>query len=938
MGIVQRLAERGRVEKKEGEKERVLLVLGEGIGNIVLGAFLIPNLKRKYKVDVLITKENYSCSDFLLNEVNVFKSENEVNTDQYTGKIETVWGKTRLNIPVIASSSIDFAKYPNEISEFRANYNILTSLGYEPKEITLDFNYNYNPKITDKFDIVLVNGANSQWSFKRYKYWKEVARELRKDYSICSVGSKDEYIPYTTDKTSLPFLSTLSLLKNSRLVVSNDTGLYHTACLLKIPGVVVFTGSSLEKNYDFLFHHYFSPVFFPCDRRVRCQFDQFWKDCKQKCREIPPEFVIEVVRQKLESPQVLVCFCSSSIKRLDTYLPSLIKAKNRVRFDIMIMCNGKMEGIDRIREDYGVKYIERLDRQFPVGTAKTMMVEKALKLNYPYYYLTDDDYVYTDYWLDTAMDALRKPYIGISTVFCHPNDWERFKHTQSGDFYFPESAMGGSMLIEKRVLERVYQDKAGKLKELKGLWDYNLSKTVNDYNLKVISTVNSYVQHNPDEIEIARPSKKGLGFVEKERPVISIIIPFKGHIEMTCKCLECIRKNSEGYEGLYQLVLVNDGQEDGQEDRLERIKSLLNHNDILVSNQFNQGFSVSCNRGARVAEADLLLFMNNDVELRDKKWLDKILKEIDNQCIAGCSIKYNEIVESQEIFRWCGDRRTEWGYVEGWFLVIRKELFEKLGMFDERFSPAFAEDADLCYQLKKYGGQLKLLDIEVYHHHAKTVNGLASKNELIERNGRLLYEKYGRDVVERICQESKEIIQRLRIQRYTSEKDIKRLVSIVRESVKNTRTENPIIIEVGTASLGTAIPLAITVRHGIVITFDTYQTKEVQFDDYLTNLKRVLKGGIENIAVIPVSSVEFGKNFDKKVDFVWIDGDHKYEAVREDIRVWGKKLRKGGYISGHDYDHVDGGVEKAVREMVEKNSMFGEVKVDGKVWWSEKVK
>ena len=40
---------------------------------------------------------------------------------------------------------------------------------------------------------------------------------------------------------------------------------------------------------------------------------------------------------------------------------------------------------------------------------------------------------------------------------------------------------------------------------------------------------------------------------------------------------------------------------------------------------------------------------------------------------------------------------------------------------------------------------------------------------------------------------------------------------------------------------------------------------------------------------------------DESLDFVYIDADHTYESVKEDINAWAKKVRKGGIVSGHDY-------------------------------------
>jgi predicted O-methyltransferase YrrM len=62
---------------------------------------------------------------------------------------------------------------------------------------------------------------------------------------------------------------------------------------------------------------------------------------------------------------------------------------------------------------------------------------------------------------------------------------------------------------------------------------------------------------------------------------------------------------------------------------------------------------------------------------------------------------------------------------------------------------------------------------------------------------------------------------------------------------------------------------------------------------------------------------------DGSLDFVFIDGDHSYNAVSADIVSWIPKLKKGGLLSGHDYanpDYLFGDeVKRAVDTAVENN-------------------
>ena len=50
----------------------------------------------------------------------------------------------------------------------------------------------------------------------------------------------------------------------------------------------------------------------------------------------------------------------------------------------------------------------------------------------------------------------------------------------------------------------------------------------------------------------------------------------------------------------------------------------------------------------------------------------------------------------------------------------------------------------------------------------------------------------------------------------------------------------------------------------------------------------------------------------ESLDFVFIDGNHWYDYVKKDIEAWLPKIKKGGMISGHDYE--ENGVSTAVRE------------------------
>ncbi|TNF99071.1 MAG: hypothetical protein EP297_06510 [Gammaproteobacteria bacterium] len=87
--------------------------------------------------------------------------------------------------------------------------------------------------------------------------------------------------------------------------------------------------------------------------------------------------------------------------------------------------------------------------------------------------------------------------------------------------------------------------------------------------------------------------------------------------------------------------------------------------------------------------------------------------------------------------------------------------------------------------------------------------------------------------------------------------------------------------------------------------------------------------------VIRKTSLESVSQFtDVSLDFVYLDAQHHYEAVKEDIAAWYPKVVQGGVISGDDYVDIEEpdnkfGVKKAVDEFVSENGLELILTIDG---------
>ena len=102
------------------------------------------------------------------------------------------------------------------------------------------------------------------------------------------------------------------------------------------------------------------------------------------------------------------------------------------------------------------------------------------------------------------------------------------------------------------------------------------------------------------------------------------------------------------------------------------------------------------------------------------------------------------------------------------------------------------------------------------------------------------------------------------------------------------------------------------------ITIDHFQGSwEHQDDPTIKNLYDIfLKNTTEyskSFEILPFHSSQASRGFlSRSIDFLYIDGSHDYESVKQDLNIWFPKIKNGGTIAGHDYEW--GGVKQAVNE------------------------
>ncbi len=117
---------------------------------------------------------------------------------------------------------------------------------------------------------------------------------------------------------------------------------------------------------------------------------------------------------------------------------------------------------------------------------------------------------------------------------------------------------------------------------------------------------------------------------------------------------------------------------------------------------------------------------------------------------------------------------------------------------------------------------------------------------------------------------------------------------------------------------------------------DPINVSQEQFDaihDFVIRRMKVFGTKYEHLRTY---SLRAAVQMHATLDFIYIDAEHSYKGVSEDLVAWFGKIRDGGIVGGHDYGHVDfPGVKQAVDEFFSRFDWRVHEEGEG-VWWVEK--
>jgi O-antigen biosynthesis protein len=249
-----------------------------------------------------------------------------------------------------------------------------------------------------------------------------------------------------------------------------------------------------------------------------------------------------------------------------------------------------------------------------------------------------------------------------------------------------------------------------------------------------------------------------LSLPRSNQPVLSIILVLHNRAELTFGCLTSIIHSFGGSDIATEVLIFDSGSTDLTSDLLDRVDGAR-----TIRSSENLHFLRGVNHTAREAVGKYILLLNNDAQLIPgsvEAALSTLTSDERIGAVGGRLILPDGTLQDAGSIVWndgtCAGYgrarnpsdpefmfRREVDYCSAAFLLTPRSLFERLGGFDERYAPAYYEDADYCLRLWQAGFSVVFdPNVAVLHYEFGSSTGAEEALSLQRRNWKLFAERH----------------------------------------------------------------------------------------------------------------------------------------------------------------------------------------------------
>ena len=220
---------------------------------------------------------------------------------------------------------------------------------------------------------------------------------------------------------------------------------------------------------------------------------------------------------------------------------------------------------------------------------------------------------------------------------------------------------------------------------------------------------------------------------------ISIVIANWNTKDLIQQCIESIFGTTPQEQVTYEVIIIDNASTDGSTEYLRSQSGRI----TLIENKTNLGYAKACNQGMKIARGKFILLLGSDTIMQPGTLFEcvKFLEGNNDAGAVSCKLlnpdgsiqnslkkfpklknafytylSLDKLNRDYDMAEFNYDNTVEVEQADATFLMIRKELMERIGYFDESYRILY-NDVDLCRRIQKAGCKIFFLhSVSIIHY------------------------------------------------------------------------------------------------------------------------------------------------------------------------------------------------------------------------------